>query len=311
MHHYRHHIGDFDRATRHLTRIERSIYRDLMDVYYDTEAPLTSDTAALCRRVLARSEAEKAAVLAVLDEFFHQTPAGWFHDRCEEEIAEYHKGLEQASKAGKASAAARAERRRQAMDQTTIGDKRPLHARSTPVEQPLNGRATDGQQEGNGTATNHKPITRNQKPETNNTSGQGPDGAPPVPRKRVQGSESDRSTAAWMAELVRLANPAARAPNLDAWANDVRLMREIDGRTDAQIRELFDWAKRDAFWCANIQSPAKLREKWDTLTGQRLRRPGAPGAHQFGGADRSGDRQAQQAAMARRGVTVPDGEVQL
>lgn len=48
---YSHHIGDFDRATRHLTRIERSVYRDLLDVYYDTEQQLTLDLQALCRKI--------------------------------------------------------------------------------------------------------------------------------------------------------------------------------------------------------------------------------------------------------------------
>ena len=47
MKHYPHHIRDFNQATRHLTRIERSVYRDLMDLYYDTELPLMLDKAAL------------------------------------------------------------------------------------------------------------------------------------------------------------------------------------------------------------------------------------------------------------------------
>lgn len=74
-----------------------------------------------------------------------------------------------------------------------------------------------------------------------------------------------------MFELVRKVNPTAREANFDKWANEVRLMREIDGRTHTEICELFLWAKKDNFWCANIQSPGKLREKWDTLT-ERMRR---------------------------------------
>lgn len=79
-----------------------------------------------------------------------------------------------------------------------------------------------------------------------------------------------------MFDLVRKVNPTARAANFDVWANEIRLMREIDGRTHAEVCELFLWAKKDSFWCANIQSPAKLREKWDTLT-ERMRR-GQPAA---------------------------------
>lgn len=89
MKHYPHHIGAFDKATRHLTRIERSVYRDLIDLYYDTECRLTLDKNALCRRILARSNEESTAVEQVLNEFFTQTPTGWYHDRCEEEIEAY------------------------------------------------------------------------------------------------------------------------------------------------------------------------------------------------------------------------------
>ena len=89
MNHYPHHIGDFDRATRHLTRVERSVYRDLMDLYYDTEQRLTLDRTALCRRILARTNEEVTAVEQVLNEFFNETPTGWFHARCEMEIQRY------------------------------------------------------------------------------------------------------------------------------------------------------------------------------------------------------------------------------
>lgn len=150
MNYYSHHIGDFDRATRHLTRIERSVYLDLMFTYYDTEQPLTADIAALCRKIVARGEEEKAAVLAVLDEFFTSTPAGWYHDRCEEELDSYRKSNTQKSAAGKASAAARAERRQQA-----------INGNSTSVP-------TSVERASNGTPTNQEPITNNQEPVTSN-----------------------------------------------------------------------------------------------------------------------------------------------
>lgn len=79
-----------------------------------------------------------------------------------------------------------------------------------------------------------------------------------------------------MFDLVRKVNPTARQMNPDVWANEIRLMREIDGRTHAEICALFLWAKRDSFWCANIQSPAKLREKWDTLAVRMNQNPLAP-----------------------------------
>lgn len=89
MKHYPHHIRDFDRATRHSTRLERSIYRDLIDLYYDTETMLPRDSAWICKKILAHSNEESTCVEIVLNEFFTATPDGWYHDRCEEEIAKY------------------------------------------------------------------------------------------------------------------------------------------------------------------------------------------------------------------------------
>lgn len=181
MNYYQHHIGDFDRATRHLTRIERSIYRDLIDLYYDTEHALTLDIAALCRRIVARTEEEKSAVLAVLDEFFLETPNGWFHDRCEEELEAYRKSKSQASAAGKASAAARAERRQAAMALPT-GAERRSNTKSTTVQRPFNDRLTEDQRTDNELPTNQEPITNNQNKPPHTPQG-GIGAAEPKPRK--------------------------------------------------------------------------------------------------------------------------------
>lgn len=171
MKHYPHHIGDFDKATRHLTRIERSVYRDLIDLYYDTERPLTLDTTALCRRVIARTNEEATAVEQVLNEFFTKTPAGWYHDRCEAEIEAYRANTSQRAMAGKASAEAKKRKKAQA-----------VNGRSTPVEQPLNPVATDG----NGEATNQEPInqsTNQPKEITVSDKVVGGADAPPAPAK--------------------------------------------------------------------------------------------------------------------------------
>lgn len=143
VNHYPHHIGDFDRATRHLTRIERSIYRDLIDVYYDTEQPLTLDLSKLKRKILANDEQESTAVEQVLNEFFTETPAGWFHSRCDDEIEKYRANNSQKALAGKASAVAKALKKQQM-----------LNGKSTDVE-------TDVEQTNNGTSTNQEPRTKN------------------------------------------------------------------------------------------------------------------------------------------------------
>ncbi|WP_392586878.1 replication protein [Serratia ureilytica] len=96
-----------------------------------------------------------------------------------------------------------------------------------------------------------------------------PDAAIQSPKGDRWGTAEDLRCAEWIAELVETISPSARKTDLTAWANEVRLMRQLDGREHREICELFKWASRDSFWCANILSPKKLREKWDTLTLQK------------------------------------------
>jgi uncharacterized protein YdaU (DUF1376 family) len=84
MHYYQHHIGDYKAATAHLTNEEDLAYRRLIEMYYDTEAPIPVGVD-LCRKL--RTKAETVSI--VLDEFFIPTEAGWIHARCETEIAAY------------------------------------------------------------------------------------------------------------------------------------------------------------------------------------------------------------------------------
>ncbi|AYO30829.1 hypothetical protein D2962_09575 [Biomaibacter acetigenes] len=65
--------------------------------------------------------------------------------------------------------------------------------------------------------------------------------------------------------------PEPSAKGLKRWAYDIDLMIRIDNRSPDEIRALIDWSHRDSFWKANILSPGKLREKWDTLVAHRQR----------------------------------------
>lgn len=69
-------------------------------------------------------------------------------------------------------------------------------------------------------------------------------------------------------------NPNHKKPNLQKWADDMRLMMERDSRTKEQIEYLIDWCQQDSFWKGNILSASKLREKYDQLVIQVKNRKG-------------------------------------
>lgn len=79
-------------------------------------------------------------------------------------------------------------------------------------------------------------------------------------------TNEDAELAQEMFDGIKVIQPNARPPNLDRWANEMRLLRS-DGndRTPDNIRATLAWVRNDPFWKSNILSPAKLREKWDQL----------------------------------------------
>ncbi|HEX8590671.1 helix-turn-helix domain-containing protein [Pseudomonas sp.] len=94
--------------------------------------------------------------------------------------------------------------------------------------------------------------------------------APRATKPKKHGSDEDHKAARWIFGKVLKLGGDPKEPNWDAWANDIRLTREQDGRTHREICELFDWANRDEFWRTNILAPSKLRKQWDTLAVKRL-----------------------------------------
>ena len=80
---------------------------------------------------------------------------------------------------------------------------------------------------------------------------------------------ADLETAQFILQKIRKLKPDFKIPNLNSWANDIRLMRERDNRTHEEIRALFTWANNHHFWCSNILSPSALRRQWDRLSIQR------------------------------------------
>lgn len=128
MHYYQFNIGDYASHTRGLSLYEDLAYRRLLDVYYLQERPLNSGVASVARQIGMADHVD--SVQFVLECHFSLTPDGWINARADKEIQTFHSKIEQTSRAGKASA------------------ERRLNKRSTPVQ----------------LTNNQEPITNNQIP---------------------------------------------------------------------------------------------------------------------------------------------------
>jgi uncharacterized protein YdaU (DUF1376 family) len=87
MNYYERHLGDYAKDTKHLSMLEHGAYGLLLDRYYSTEEGIPADQ--VYRVTGAKSKAERAAVDAVLAEFFSLSDGVWIKNRVEEEIQRY------------------------------------------------------------------------------------------------------------------------------------------------------------------------------------------------------------------------------
>ena len=137
MHYYKFNIADYRKDTMHLSRLEHSIYRELIDTCYLDEKPIK--TQQVIRRLRLVSEEEVLALQNVLNDFFeHEKEEDcWRHLRIEQEIAAFHKRSDNARANGAKGG-------------------RPKKPKKTQSVNSANQNKTKSK-------TNHKPLTINQE----------------------------------------------------------------------------------------------------------------------------------------------------
>lgn len=134
-----------------MNRAERWIYRDMIEVYYDTEKPLPLDVDGLCHVIGARTEDDRKIVAELLRYKFQKTEDGFRNVRCDDEIAAYHAKAETAKANGRLGG-------RPSKPKTHPEKPSGFLSGSDPV--------AIGNPEQTGSQTNHEPVTKNHKPKT-------------------------------------------------------------------------------------------------------------------------------------------------
>lgn len=78
-------------------------------------------------------------------------------------------------------------------------------------------------------------------------------------------SDEDKKCAEWLFGKLQEFIPDCKKANMEGWAGHVRKMRELDNRDHKEICQLWLWCRKDSFESANVQSPEKLRSRYDQL----------------------------------------------
>lgn len=290
-------VGDYLADTMHLSAAEHGGYLMLI-LHYWKSGPIADDDTRLA--IISRMGDAWGNASSTIRAFFKHRDGMLVHDRIDREKVEA--SSNKSKKVAKAKAAADARWNKEA----------PSNAQSMPQAKPEGCPSPSPSPSPNGEIKNnvaaaHPDIALERRQKDLDAIEEKLVQDPVEKPRKHYGSDEDMTAARWMFDMVRKVNATAREPNWNAWANDVRLMREIDGRTHHEICELFKWVTKDNFWCGNVQSPGKLREKWDQLTVQRARPQAANGKptstkFHFGDIDYSSSIAAAADSQRRMGV---------
>ncbi|EAC5315268.1 hypothetical protein KW10_02735 [Listeria monocytogenes] len=120
-------------------------------------------------------------------------------------------------------------------------------------EQQTNNRCTTDVQQ---TITNNKDNKENKENKDNN-------------KRQNKFDEVHLSLANLLFEMIKSNNPEEKNPDIEKWANDIRVMIEQDKREPEKVKNAIIWSQENDFWCSVIKSPKSLRRNYDKMATQR------------------------------------------
>ena len=111
----------------------------------------------------------------------------------------------------------------------------------------------------------HLSTNKNDKNDKNNN--------PSNSRKTREYADDDpnKKLAILLLKLIRK-NQNIKEPDLDKWANTIRLTIESDKRTGREVQDMIVWATSNDFWSGVILSPTSLRKHFDKMAIQKNKR---------------------------------------
>lgn len=88
-------------------------------------------------------------------------------------------------------------------------------------------------------------------------------------KKRVYEDDDPNKKLAVILLKRILQNQNIKEPDLNDWANTIRLTIEGDKRTGKEVQEMIIWATQNDFWKSVVLSPSSLRRNFDKMSAQK------------------------------------------
>lgn len=119
--------------------------------------------------------------------------------------------------------------------------------------------------------SNDKPMTtykndKNDKNEKNNIVSK-------KSKKRIYTDDDPNKKLAALLFKKISQNQNIKEPDLDSWANTIRLTIKSDKRAGKEVQDMIVWATQDEFWKGVVLSASSLRRNFDKMNAQKSRQP--------------------------------------
>lgn len=88
-------------------------------------------------------------------------------------------------------------------------------------------------------------------------------------KKRIYSDDDPNKKLAKLLFKLISKNQDIQEPDLDKWANTIRLTIEADKRTGKEVQEMIVWSSQSDFWSGVILSPTSLRKNFDKMAAQK------------------------------------------
>ncbi len=91
-------------------------------------------------------------------------------------------------------------------------------------------------------------------------------------KKRIYSDDDPNKKLAVLLFKLIQKNQNIKEPDLDKWANTIRLTIESDKRTGKDVQDMIVWATSNDFWSGVILSATSLRKHFDKMLAQKNKR---------------------------------------
>lgn len=88
-------------------------------------------------------------------------------------------------------------------------------------------------------------------------------------KKRIYSDDDPNKKLAVLLFKLIQKNQNIKEPDLDKWANTIRLTIESDKRTGKEVQDMIVWATSNDFWSGVILSATSLRKHFDKMLAQK------------------------------------------